>query len=462
LRGHAPRELAGVPWAVADGRTLLACDVQARRLGVHPGMGIAAAWALAPRLRVQPRQVALEREALEGTAAWICSFTPQVSLEPPDGILAEVGRSLRLFGGLAPLVRRMRAGLEAMGFASTLAAAPTARGAWWLALAGREVLIAERAALGSTLAALPVEVACREVSTLELLRGLGVVTVGKLLALPREGVARRCGQGLLGALRQALGEVPEARAWFVPPPRFAARLELPGEVTHAEGVLFATRRLLIQLEGFLAARHAGVHSFLLTLQHRNARSSGLEVRLASPGREAARFAQLLRERLGMLVLDEPVEALRLDARDLVPLSGRAMDLFQDARGEAEDWLRLVERLQARLGDEAVHGLATHPEHRPERGWRPLALGERAPNASAWTEPRPLWLLDPPRRLNEASGVPHDGGALELLAGPERVESGWWDGGDVARDYFIASAPGSALLWVFREPGGGWYLHGLFA
>lgn len=462
LRGHAPRELAGAPWAVADGLTLLACDAHARTLGVRPGMGLAAAWALAPQLRVQPRQTALEREALEGMAGWVCRFTPQVSLEPPAGVLAEVGRSLRLFGGLALLVRRMRAGLEAMGFEAILTAAPTARSAWWLALAGQEALIAERGALGPALAALPAEVACREPDALELLHGLGITTLGQLLALPRAGVARRFGQGLLDEFRQALGEAPEARAWFVPPPHFAARLELPEQVTRVEGVLFTARRLLLQLEGFLAARHAGVRAFLLTLEHHRARPSALEVRLASPGREAGWFLQLLRERLGNLVLVEPVEGLRLEANDLVPLSGRAMDLLQDACGEAEDWLRLVERLRARLGDDAVQGLAVQAEHRPERAWRSLAPGERTPRPGGWVKPRPLWLIEPPRRLQEAGGVPQDDGPLELLAGPERIESGWWDGDDVARDYFIARAPGAVLLWVFRERGGGWYLHGLFA
>jgi protein ImuB len=61
----------------------------------------------------------------------------------------------------------------------------------------------------------------------------------------------------------------------------------------------------------------------------------------------------------------------------------------------------------------------------------------------------------------------------LLAGPERIESGWWDGGEIARDYFIAQTGDQAFVWVFRErptppstagtpARGGWYLHGLFA
>jgi protein ImuB len=69
-------------------------------------------------------------------------------------------------------------------------------------------------------------------------------------------------------------------------------------------------------------------------------------------------------------------------------------------------------------------------------------------------PRPLWLLDAPRLLRE--------GDLALLAGPERIESGWWDGGEVRRDYFIARIGEGSLVWVYRERERGWFLHGIFA
>jgi protein ImuB len=49
----------------------------------------------------------------------------------------------------------------------------------------------------------------------------------------------------------------------------------------------------------------------------------------------------------------------------------------------------------------------------------------------------------------------------LLAGPERIESGWWDGDDAKRDYFIARSEESSLLWVYRDEEG-WFVHGLFA
>jgi protein ImuB len=76
--------------------------------------------------------------------------------------------------------------------------------------------------------------------------------------------------------------------------------------------------------------------------------------------------------------------------------------------------------------------------------------------------QPPWLLPRPRPLRQRQGVPQYGGTLRLDGPPERIETGWWDGFDVARDYFVAHSPAGERLWVFRDRrGGGWYLHGLF-
>ena len=127
-------------------------------------------------------------------------------------------------------------------------------------------------------------------------------------------------------------------------------------------------------------------------------------------------------------------------------------MFGDAAAEEEDWTRLVERLRARLGRDAVCGLATQPDHRPEHAWRRTEPGEWDPRELRQPGARPLWLLEPPRRIAETQ--------LALLAGPERIECGWWDGDEAKRDYFVARLQQS-LAWVYREAGE-WYLHGLFA
>ena len=378
--------------------------------------------------------------ALEPIAAWACQFTPRVSLEPPRALVAEVQASLRLFGGRETLLARWRDGLDSLGVRASLALAPTARAALWLARGG-----------GGELGKLPLEVMDWD---LEFLKSIGISTVGELLALPREGLAQRCGQDLVDELDRALGILPEARRFFMPPTRFDARLELPAPVAHAEGLLFAARRLLLQLEGLLAARHAGIRSFSLQLEN----FIELKIGLASPSRDAKRMELLLREKLASMALERPVEEVRLQADGFEPLGSRTAGMFGDAAAQDEDWARLLERLRQRLGHEGVCGLAPYPDHRPEHAWQRVESGEWDPREFQPPGPRPLWLLEP-RKLEQ--------GSFGLLAGPERIECGWWDGDDAKRDYFIAelAAPDPlhriALGWVYRE-GGEWYLHGLFA
>lgn len=362
-------------------------------------------------------------------AGWACQYTPRVSLEPPQALLAEVEASLRLFGGRDALLAAMRAGLDALGAEASIGVAPTATAALWLA----------RGRVGR-LESVPLEATGFD---LALFRSIGVSTVGELLRLPREGLASRCGQGLLDELDRALGALPEVREFFAPPARFAACLELPAPVAHAEGLLFAARRLLLQLEGLLAARHAGIRALKL---------NGIALGFASPTRDARRMEQLLREKLAAVVLERPAEEVRLEAGDFEPLAGCSAGMFGDAAAEAEDWSRLAERLRLRLGREAVHGLATCPDHRPEYAWQRVEPGEWDPREFVQPGPRPLWLLEP--RAPAPSG-------FTLLAGPERIECGWWDGDDARRDYFIAELASRSLAWIYREDGG-WYLHGLFA
>jgi protein ImuB len=376
---------------------------------------------------------------LEPIAAWACQFTPKVALEPPDALLVEVEGSLRYFGGEHALLGALEDGLTEMQVQAAIATAPTPRAALWRARGG-----------GLPLTELPVAV--MRVEDEAFFRSIGVATVGEVLELPRDGLATRCGQALVDELDRALGRLPEPREFFSPPARFAARLELPAEVSHAEALLFAARRLLVQLEGLLAARQAGVRAFTLDLMHRDGSTSAVRVELASPAREAERFSQLLREKLGALELAQPVEAIGVRAADFAPLVGHTGGLFGDNAAEAEDWARLLERLQARLGRDAVHGVSPFPDHRPEYAWRRIEPGDWDPHEFVQPGPRPAWLLE--------KVIPVDEKRLELIAGPERIACGWWDGDEARRDYFVAGY-GASLAWVYREDDQ-WYVHGFFA
>jgi protein ImuB len=441
---------------------VLAADRRARAAGIAPEMTVAAARALTPRLAVQPRSPHRETEALEGIAAWALQFTPAVSLAPPAAVLVEIGGCLRLFGGMERLLGLIREGLAEMGFDGVQAAAPTPAGALTLARAGLEIQAQDLAALRRHLCALPLDCLSYPQQPLLELSAMGIRTVGECLALPRDGLARRFGQALLDTLDRALGRLPDPRLPFALPENFASRLALASPVREVEPLLFGLRRQLAGLCGWLAARNAGVRCLTLTLEHEDHPPTLLDLVLAAPNRDPAHLLVLLRERLDRLSLPSDVESLVLRAEETAQLIPRNFSLFGDRSRVREDCLQLVEHLQARLGMEAVSGLALCPEHRPELAWRETEPGAGTPSAAF--PPRPLWLLARPRPLLTRERVPWIDGPLTLATGPERIESGWWDGGEVGRDYFVAQGESGARLWVFRERGGQdrWFVHGVFA
>lgn len=383
---------------------------------------------------------------------------------PPATLLLEVAASLKLFGGLPAMLRLQRAGLKALGHSANIAVAPTAMAAAWLARAGVEKNIAA-VRLQQVLGALPLALLDGQGKTLEDLAHIGVRSIAELLALPRAGVVRRFGSDLLEQIDKALGLRPDPRLWHVLPASFRAGLELPSEVSSAEQLIFAARRLVLQLCGYLAGRACGVQSFRLELLHQGQAATPCRIGLVAPAADAEHFLRLLREHLQRTALPRAVIGMVLvaDAIDVLPQN--SLSLFQDGTQTDGDSRELVEHLRARLGRDAVSGLSLCAEHRPESA-SILAEpgGKAAASAAVHFGQRPFWLLAPAVALAERHELPQYQGSLQLLAGPERIESGWWDGGDVKRDYFIARSAKGALLWIYRERqvDGRWYLHGFFA
>lgn len=453
--------------AVAQHRVVCA-NAAAAEAGVESGMRLAAALAMAPGVSVVERAPLRESAALAQLACWAGSFSPEVCLAPPDELLIEIGGCLRLFGGLAPLLDGVRAGLAAQGFSAALALAATPLAAQWRvrALTGEldDAALRAPADLRAALSVLPVTVIGFSAAELKTLAALGVQQLGDLWALPSAGLARRFGPRLPLWLAQALGEVADPRERFVFPETFAQRLELPAKVEVAAMLLFAARRLLASLAGWLAARASGVAQCVLQCHHDEGAPTAVALAFSGPTHDLQRMERVLRERLERLVLREPVVELWLLADAPEQMPGSSLGLFAQAATQSLD--PVIERLRARLGEAAVHGLAMTDDYRPERATRALQAGEAALGRVQPGPPRPLWLLPCPQALREsAEGLWHAGSLLQRLAGPERIESGWWDSGegvgDVRRDYYVALSGKGEWLWIFRDVAG-WWVHGFFA
>lgn len=445
----APLALLAGP---AQRRRIQAVTPAARALGLKPGQSLTAAKALAQDfITADYDPLAIERWQ-QLLAAWAYNFSAQVSLHYPRCLLLEVQSCLGLFGPWPRFEARLRAELTALGFRHRITVAPSPAAARVLANVHDGLAIADQQTLLEALSRLPVDRLgfSREVAT--SFARMGVRNFAQILALPRAGLARRFPAEVLTQLDLLLDQRPLALAFYRPPDLFDSRIELNFEVESHQALLFPLRRLTADLAAYLAGRDSGVQRFVLHLEHRNQPDSQVPVGLLGAEREAAMLFELTRGRLEQLQLPAPVLAVRLVARDLPPFVPEHRPLFDERPQQSLPWEQLRERLRARLGDDAVHGLGACADHRPEHAWSHQASDRPPPPAGS----RPGWLLAEPQPLRE--------GSLRVLSGPERIESGWWDGGDVRRDYFLIETRTGQRGWAFRPVGadGPLLLQGWFA
>jgi protein ImuB len=420
-----------------------------------------------------PRDAVADGRTLNALATAACKFSGEVSLQGTDSIVLEIRSSLKLFGGLSQLLQRAEREFRALGVRFVFGIATTAQAAAWLARyrPGSRVLFAEQ--LPAALRELPIEALVGEEKQREQLQRSGVRRIADLVRLPRAGVARRFGPQLLRRLDRALGNEAELLDRFAVPAVFRAGEELcppVGDWTQLEGL---AHKLLQQLENYLLRRQAATPVLHCLLWHRRAPATVIRVAVSRPDRRAAVFLSLLREQFGRSALPEEVVGLGIYCAEIQVLPAETLHLLDGRAKLRQHWLEFTDRLAARLGRGRLSHPAPRSDHRPERENRSeseaprprsarLARSreerEKVPGAA-----RPAWLLPQPAPLRFVDQRLHWNGPLILSRVPERIEQGWWDGGDVRRDYYEARNPAGTRLWVYcdrRERR--WYLHGIFS
>lgn len=416
---------------------------------------------------------------LRALAVWALQFTPRVAVLD-ESVVMEVEASLRLFKGWRALNERVRTEAAELG-ATNVAWARNSLAALACARAG--IPHGLKRPLDALLDTLPMDTISAVRPHLPTLLRLGARTLGDVRKLPRGGISRRFDKQLLRALDQAYGLAPEVYAWVELPDTFDARLELPFRVEHAPEMLAGTRRLLLQLCGWLTARHSGTTAVTLRWWHdamrpKTAGEGGeLTIRTAEATRNIDHLQRLLSENLAKLALLAPVGDLQLLADEVHALQEVSASLLPDTVRERESVLQLEERMAARFGADRVRRPVIVSDNRPEHACRWVPCTEPLPKRRAKVNvlASPTYLLAEPLRLSTRDWRPSYQGALKLLEGPHSIEDGWWDRDEtkrecknVVRDYWLAWSEHAGTLWIYQTRDGGdgteagWWLHGVFA
>ncbi len=447
-------------------------------------MTLGEAQAVAPRLWAEPAEPLRDRALLSAIAAWALRFSPTVEAVEPGTLLLDITGCERLFGGEANLAAAAQCGLTRRGIHARAAIADTVGAAWALAWAGRDaVSVVGPGQSAAALASLPPAVLRIEPRVAEQLDVLGVRSIGDLLMLPRATLPARFGHRLVERLQQALGEAPEPITPHRPeaPPTAQCMFETP--LYEAETIRAAGDALLRELLDQVTGRGRALRRVECVVYYTERPAACFSIGLSRGSRSPRHVGELLLQRLERVDVGPGVSGLALAARETSRWRAEQGDLFDGRSPQQEEALgMLLDRLASRLGHGAIVQAVRVEDHEPERAVAETAWGEapgcaaarRHARVPACLSPalRPLRLLRRPVPIRVMAIVPEgppvwmycDGREHRLLraSGPERIETAWWRGPDVRRDYYRVTSETGEQFWVFRaRKDGEWRLHGVF-
>ena len=439
--------------------TVITPNQLAQKSGIRSGMTLTAAQVLSPALQAVPQDVSAESDWLAGLALLASRWTPTVSIAE-DNLLLEISGSTRLFGGANQLLGKIRSGLAFETQSPCISAMPTAASALLCVRNGKSLCITAKEGIHAAIRELPAKAVVAGAKRQRTLKQYGISTVGDLLRLPRDGLARRLGPDLVNQLDRLLGKQADPQAAIAPPPVFQQDSAFDPGIANTEQLMPFMEILLGKLQTHLTRHHVLAEQLEWHLLNDSNGSVRIPVYLTHPRGNALDLMKLCRLAFEGFQAQDLITHVSLRVRRFAPLPSSSEDLFSILPRTATRETSLIERLQNRLGRQAVQGLGMQPDHRPEKAWNRCAVGKAV--ALPHGAQRPLWLFDTPRSIQVSNRQLLLGGqSLLLQRQRERICSGWWDSQSVRRDYYHAKS-GALSAWVFRDLDSGiWQLHGIF-
>ncbi len=422
-----------------------------------------------------------QEKYLNQLAGLMQSVSSTVSFHP-QALICEIRSSLKYFAGIDVIHQKLQLLLEEQlqqwglldGF--LYAASPTVTGSLLLAKSGHNTLVYQKDNLRSALGGLCTDVLDLDKEQRRRLHNMGVRYLRDIWRLPSNGLCKRFGSNFVNQLNKALGKAPEPTCNYIAPPIFITSYELPYELENLDRLLPIADEILAQLCDFLRRRDLSTSHLHFSLLHEKRDHTEIHIGLRQASRSQQHLMLLLETHFNRLTIPAPVIAVRVEVKNFDAFFGHSNSLLETNSLDATHYkdsklIQFIEELQARLGEDHVKYVSCAAQHCPEHANMQLdyrgSSKPRLKKSSAGSisrNPRPLWLLQDPVRLNINKGRLFHRRVISIISGPERIETHWWSGADVRRDYYVAKELKGSRLWIYREKGGerGWYLHGIFA
>lgn len=430
---------------------------------------------LAELSEVRQEQILQELAGLVENVSSTVSFHPQA-------LICEIRSSLNYFGGIDAIHDKLTTlitpALEQRELPEQFlyAASPTVTGSLLLARSGHNALVYRKDNLRSALGQLSTEVLQLNKEQNRRLYNMGVRKIRDIWRLPTDGLRKRFGSDFINLLNKALGKAPEPTRNYVAPPAYSSAYDLPYELENLDRLLPVADELLAQLCDFLQRRDLSTSHLVFALLHEKRPSTEIDMALRQSSRCRDHLLLLLETHFAKLNVPAPIIGVKLKVKQFDAFMTQSEQLLIEDRtsgqGNGHSALdQFMEQLHARLGSSSLKSINTVAEHCPEYACEELDYQESKQQNTSPVEadkispnPRPVWLLYKPQPLLLKNGKLYHRQPIRLISGPERIETRWWYGTDIRRDYYVAQEQNGSRLWIFRERSGerNWYLHGFFA
>lgn len=451
------------PFAIVEQQRIFLSNHEA----VDPGMAVATAHALVADLIAVARDAAREQQALQGLALWAYQITPAVTIAAENSLLLEIGSCRQLYGSLSQLLMRIQATLAQRGHAVLMGLAHTPKAAWLLAQWGPAPALGDGGGIDPELlqrqlamvpvAALPIDEKLRA-----RFQQMGIETLGRVLTFDPAVLGKRFGAECIRYLQQLTGHVPDPQTMLELAPQFDQSLAFLDGIPNRQTLLFPMKRLLQTFSDYLVARQLHCRALQWRFSDAHVVRTSVDIELSRPHHRWKSLLDVSQLKLDRVELPELVFSITLFCDQFLPAGAASFQLFEEDCANEEGHV-LLDRLASRLGADALQRISTADSLWPEAASRCIGFTETPEQTLAPCGVRPTWLLPQPEPLKIRGKGLFWRAPLEILRGPERLESPPENGQVFLRDYYVARESTGRICWIFRElDTDRWYAHGLFA
>ncbi|CAM4032200.1 Y-family DNA polymerase [Vibrio neonatus] len=421
--------------------------------GITLGMGLGSAASLCAELQVFPYQQQIEIDKLQQVAQWLYVYTSDITLFPEQGLLLKVSNMLTLYRNLNSYWKTISQHLNQLHLNYHYATAFSPLAAKLLAETHCDRITDDQDTIEQSVLQRPLITTELSTANIAKLARIGVHNLAQLTALNMTDIARRFDIQVVNYVGRLLGQFKHPVQYYHPPAHFNQHLNLLYEIEHTHCLIAPLSRLLEQMESFLKLRDKVAYEIQLSLYQRDQSQQEITFYSAIGDYLSAKWLQLSKLTLESIQVSSPILSIRLQVMRMGETPATKVDLFDQHTGEISP-LELLSLLQAKLGPKAVQGIASNHDPRPELSTTYVpAFSKPEKNHTQVKLTRPSFIYPKPKPLHSK---------VEIIQGPERIHSGWWDGNSINRDYYIAREHNGRWLWIYKTPTKEWFIQGVFS